>query len=94
MNLYKSPSSTNNNQDKKNSLRVSNCYDYNDLSSPTSLLMLNKNSMTPTSLMTDNCCLLEKLSEKDIYDDQRSKVCFSNKKSFFFQRKPNFVRLF
>ena len=72
MNLFKSP--TLNPHDKRQSLRVSNCYDYNDLSSSPSLLMLNKDSMLPTSVLNDNCCLLEKLNEKEIYDEQRSKV--------------------
>jgi hypothetical protein len=71
-NLFKP--STLNNHEKKQSIRVSNCYDYNDLSSPSSLLMLNKDTITPTSLLNDNCCLLEKLNEKEIYDEQRTKV--------------------
>lgn len=75
MTLFK-PSNTNNNQEKKGSLCVSNCYDYNDVSSPASLLMLNKDSVTPTSLLNDNCCLLEKLNEKESFEDQRAKVCF------------------
>jgi hypothetical protein len=71
MNLFK-PSTLNN--DKKANLRVSNCYDYKDLSSPSSLLMLNKESITPTSLINDNCCLLDKLNEKELYDEQRTKA--------------------
>jgi len=73
INLFK-PSTLNNNE-KKTNLRVSNCYDYNDLSSPSSLLMLNKDAITPTSLINDNCCLLDKLNEKELYDEQRTKVC-------------------
>ena len=70
MNLYKSA------HEKKGSLRVSNCYDYKDLSSsPSSLLILNKDSITPTSIVNDNCCLLEKLNEKERYGEQRTKVC-------------------
>ncbi len=73
MNLFK-PSTLNHTNDKKGNLRVSNCYDYKDSSSPSSLLMLNKDSITPTSLLNDNCCLLEKLNEKDLYDEQRTKA--------------------
>ena len=74
MNLFKSA------HEKKGSLRVSNCYDYKDLSSsPASLLILNKDSITPTSLVNDNCCLLEKLNEKELYDEQRTKVCVKKK---------------
>lgn len=70
MNLFKSA------HEKKANLRVSNCYDYKDLSSsPASLLILNKDSITPTSLVNDNCCLLEKLNEKELYGEQRTKVC-------------------
>jgi hypothetical protein len=70
MNLFK-PSTLNNNE-KKGNLRVSNCYDYNDLSSsPSSLLILNKDTITPTSLINDNCRLL---NEKEYYDEQRTKA--------------------
>ena len=72
MNLFKS--STLNSHDKRQNLRVSNCYDYNELSSPSSLLMLTKDSVTPTSLINDDCCLLDKLNEKELYDEQRNKV--------------------
>ncbi|UJR38161.1 hypothetical protein I4U23_030838 [Adineta vaga] len=72
INLFKSPNINPN--DKRQSLRVSNCYEYNDISSSPSLLMLNKDSILPTSIMNDNCCLLEKLSEKEIYDEQRNKT--------------------
>ncbi|CAF3171824.1 unnamed protein product [Rotaria socialis] len=70
-NLFK-PSTINNN-DKRHKLRVSNCYEYGEISSPSSLLMLNKGSITPTSLINDNCHLLEKLNEKQLYDEQRTK---------------------
>lgn len=66
--------STLNNNDKRHTLRVSNCYDYSEISSPSSLLMLNKGSITPTSLVNDNCRLLDKLNEKELYDEQRTKV--------------------
>jgi hypothetical protein len=36
--------------------------------------MLNKDSITPTSLINDNCCLLDKLNEKELYDEQRTKA--------------------
>ncbi|CAF3758169.1 unnamed protein product [Adineta steineri] len=72
INLFKS--STLNSNDKRQSLRVSNCYEYNDLSSSPSLLMLTKESILPTSHMNDNCCLLEKLNEKELYDEQRNKT--------------------
>lgn len=73
MNLFKPSTINNHTMEKKANLRVSNCYDYNDLSSPSSLLMLNKDLRTPTSLLNDNCCLL---NEKELYDEQRTKVCF------------------
>lgn len=75
-NLYK-PTSTIQ-IDKRQNLRVSNCYDYNEITTPTSLLMLNKDSHSTTPSITDNCCLLDKINEKEIYDDQRTKVknCF------------------
>ena len=72
MNLFKS--SPLNNDGKRQNLRISNRYDYNGLSSPSSLLILNNDSTNPTSLINDNCCLLEKLNEKDLYDEQRTKV--------------------
>jgi hypothetical protein len=65
MNLFKSS-----NNDKKANLCVTNCYDYND----SSLLMLNKDLIPSTSLINDNCCLLETINETDIYDQQRNKV--------------------
>ncbi|CAF1072693.1 unnamed protein product [Rotaria sp. Silwood1] len=73
INLFKS-STSNNNNDKRQNLRVSNCYEYGDISSPSSLLMLNKGSITPTSIINDNCRLLEKLNEKELYDEQRTKA--------------------
>jgi len=36
--------------------------------------MLNKDLINSTSIINDNCCLLEKLNEKDIYDQQKNKV--------------------
>lgn len=72
MTLFK-PSTLNNN-DKRQNLRVSNCYEYGDLSSPSSVLRLNKGSITPTSLINDNCRLLDRLNEKELYDEQRTKV--------------------
>ena len=60
--------------DKRQSLRVSNCYEYNEITSPSSLLMLNKEPINPGSFANDNSCLLEKLNEKEIYDEHRSKV--------------------
>ncbi len=72
INLFKPP--TLNNNDKRQNLRVSNCYEYTDLSSSPSLLILNKDSIIPTSIANDNCCLLDKLNEKELYDEQRTKV--------------------
>ncbi|CAF0755364.1 unnamed protein product [Didymodactylos carnosus] len=75
--------------DKRQNLRVSNCYDFGDTmttttgtlsSSPTSLLLLNKETTVPiigsTKNTYDACCLLEKLNEheKDLSDEQRQKI--------------------
>ncbi|CAF5058604.1 unnamed protein product, partial [Rotaria sp. Silwood1] len=48
-NSLKSP-----NNNKKGNLQVTNCFDYND----SSLLMLNKDLITPASVNNDKCCLL------------------------------------
>lgn len=66
LNLLVKPS----NSDTRNSLRVTNCYDYND----TSLLMFNKDLMASTSPMNDHASLLEARSEKEHYDQQRNQV--------------------
>lgn len=55
---------------RKTGLHVSTCFDYND----SALLMLNKDLVTSTSLMNDNCCLLDTINEKEIYDQQNNKV--------------------
>jgi hypothetical protein len=55
----------------KTNLQVTNCYDYND----SSLMMLNKDlGAAAAAVMNDNCCLLETIHEKDIYDQQKDKV--------------------
>jgi hypothetical protein len=55
----------------KTNLQVTNCYDYND----SSLMMLNKDlGASAVAVMNDNCCLLETIHEKDIYDQQKNKV--------------------
>jgi len=64
-------------------LRVSNCYDYGDLTTPinSSLLLLNANKKDTTTtsipIISDACSLLEKLTEqheKKLFDEQRQKV--------------------
>ena len=55
----------------KTSLHVTNCCDFND----SSLGMLNKDLITSTgTVINDNCCLLEAINEKDIYDQPKDKV--------------------
>jgi hypothetical protein len=36
--------------------------------------MLNKDLRNSTSIINDNCCLLDKINEKNIYDQQKNKV--------------------
>jgi hypothetical protein len=72
INLFKP--TNNNTHDKRPNLRVSNCYEYNEITSPSSLLILNKDSMTSGALTNDNCCLLDKLNDKELFDEQRHKV--------------------
>lgn len=81
MNLFKP---TLNSHEKRQSLRVSNCYEYNEITSPSSLLMLNKESVGQNSCSNDNSCLLETMTDKDIYDEQRNKVSISFKIFHFF----------
>ena len=59
-----------NNQAPKTNLRVTNCCDFNDAS----LLMLNKDLFNASTITNDHCCLLETISEKEIYDHQKNQV--------------------
>ena len=54
----------------KTNLHVTNCCDLND----SSLLILNKDLFNGGNLLNDNCCLLETISEKEIYDQQKNQV--------------------
>lgn len=54
----------------KAGLQVTNCSDYTD----SSLLMLNKELITATPIITDSCCLLDTINEHDIYDSHKNKV--------------------
>lgn len=58
------------NQHSKTNLHVTNCCDLKD----SSLLMLNKDLFNAGNLLNDNCCLLETISEKEIYDQQKNQV--------------------
>lgn len=60
----------NNHLGPKTNLRVTNCCDFNDAS----LLMLNKDLFNAGTISNDHCCLLETISEKDIYDQQKNQV--------------------
>jgi hypothetical protein len=68
--LLKKPNIISINNKQKSNLHVTNCYDYND----SSLLMLNKDFINSTSIINDNCSLLETINEKDIFDQQKNKV--------------------
>ncbi|CAF1211431.1 unnamed protein product [Rotaria sordida] len=57
------------NNNKNTNLNITNCFDYND----SSLLMLNKDSITSTSITNDNTCLLDTINEKEIYDQHNKK---------------------
>jgi len=36
--------------------------------------MLNKDLINSTSIINDNCCLLDTINEQNIYDQQKNKV--------------------
>lgn len=63
-------SSKSSNNEKKTSLLVTNCYDYNDASS----LIMKKDLIGSGSLTNDNSSLLDTINEKDIYDPHRNQV--------------------
>ncbi|CAF1395310.1 unnamed protein product [Adineta steineri] len=58
----------------KGNLHVTNCFDYND----STLVMLNKDLITSSSLLNDNCCLLDTINEHDIYDTQKNNKTYSS----------------